>query len=217
MKFGLISASLAILLAGGALACGVSAFSQGNEVLAATPKTTKPSTSSSVPYPEVYTLKGVEGPVGISFKRFVNDNQTVEQAKKTIKRFHQQIDSWVGFGNYKTFYSDDKNGKWSSTRSYDEMNPKMIRYLATVLHNIQGAEIDLNRLADLAEIAQKKNDVQTVIYMHRILHDLDYFALTPHSHGDYWGVSETAIHITGEKNGIGNIDDIVSYIENKHK
>ncbi len=128
-----------------------------------------------------------------------------------LKTYHNQFNTWIGYGNESYF----KNVvAWDSALSNEALNPLSYRQLAAKLASIQAIEIDLYRVSDLAEIANKTHDVQALIYMHRILHDLDlnYFHKTPGS--DYWGITETIRHTTEAKEVIPDTrSDVAKYLE----
>lgn len=137
------------------------------------------------------------------------------RAIETLKIYHEQFNMLVGYGNDDNF---TKVTEWDSSRTNDALNSEAYRQLAAMLSNYQGAEIDLHRAADLATIAREKHDVQALIYLHRILHDLDlnYFNKTPGS--DYWGVTETIRHTSEAAEVVpDNRDKIKTYIEKNRR
>ncbi|MBB3128646.1 hypothetical protein FHS19_003300 [Paenibacillus rhizosphaerae] len=203
-KIKVASAALALCIVGVGAWYGVNAFVNPTKADAT-------SNDEAAPNP-VTTSQGVEALAGTDVKSL---DPTEDEARKTIVQFHEQFNTWLGYGAYKTFKKDDENGNWKDARTYDEMKPETYRHLAEVLVKVQGAEIDLLRLADLAEIAQNENDVTAMRYMHRILHDLDYWAFGT-GHGDYWGVSDTARLTFGDEAGKGSYSEINEYIQ-KHK
>ncbi|WP_307544445.1 hypothetical protein [Paenibacillus sp. V4I5] len=70
---------------------------------------------------------------------------------------------------------------------------------------------DMKNLSELTKIAHEKRDVQALLYMHHILHDIDYWGFLKDGDKpkgiDFWGVSETA-----PQNDKDNRADIAKYL-----
>lgn len=135
------------------------------------------------------------------------------RAIATVEEFHQKFNTYICYENDKDYVSPD-SPKWDEFLKRPELNPESYRELTKSLDGIQGAGIDLRRLADLATIAHEKHDVKALIYMHRILHDLDYWAFMQDGiQGvDFWGVTETAPPKDEDNRG-----ELAAYLEKNKK
>lgn len=188
LKTNLIAAGVTVTLIGSVLVWGYNQFTARAE---SAPKTPEIVTQAAKP----------------KFDELSPEGRAIE----TLKAYHEQFNTWVGYGNDKEF---SRAPTWDSAIKSDALNPESYRQLAEALAGIQGAQIDLYHVVKLATIAREKRDVQALIYMHRILHDLDvnYFNKLPGS--DYWGVTETIRHTSEAETVVPDTRaDVEKYIE----
>lgn len=119
-------------------------------------------------------------------------NSTEGRAITTIKEFHAAFDLKVTGGGLDKFASDNDDA-WNEFLTSEAFNTKKYEEIGKALSSVQGLQLDMNTLIDLANIAREKHDPDALRFMHRILHDLDLYAFPNKEtvQRDYWGVTNT--------------------------
>lgn len=114
------------------------------------------------------------------------------RAIATLKEYHAMFDLMVGDGGIDNF-ADTDAAAWDDFLTSEVFNAKKYRNIGIELAEIQGLQIDMETLGELAEIAKNTHDDDALRYMHRILHDLDIHAFPGEETkaGDFWGVTNT--------------------------
>ncbi|PZD92964.1 hypothetical protein DNH61_25535 [Paenibacillus sambharensis] len=134
------------------------------------------------------------------------DLQTLEE----IAWIHGAFNDRLGYGRWAHFSGEGKAPYWEEIKSTGLLNPDKYDKLAQQLTGLDGAETDMSRLKELAIIADGKQDADALRYMHRIIHDLDYWVCADEGRGEFWGATESFNGGDQYKDGIQRI---VRYIE----
>lgn len=134
-------------------------------------------------------------------------------AIEEIAEIHRVLNVKVCFGMWEHFVNKEDR-HWDDPTLQSVLLPEKYDGLARQLTSLEGAPIDMGRLKKLADIAKQTRDVTALKYMHRIIHDLDYWVLSTWRKGDFWGVTESFNEGDSYKKGVGTITD---YIEEKKK
>ncbi|GLX71535.1 hypothetical protein [Paenibacillus glycanilyticus] len=109
-----------------------------------------------------------------------------------IKEYHAAFDLKVTGGGLDNFTTDNDNA-WNEFLASDALDAKKYEEIGKTLNGVQGLQLDMNTMIELAGIANKKHDPEALRFMHRILHDLDLYAFPNKDtvQRDYWGVTDT--------------------------
>ncbi|RAP77325.1 hypothetical protein [Paenibacillus montanisoli] len=122
-------------------------------------------------------------------------NAAEGRAVGKIEEFHWLFDSNLLDGKIKSF-DNPKAAAWTALMKEPAFNSASYTKIGTTLGSIEGLQMDMSNLAELAKIANHTHDPQALVYMHRILHDLDYWAFPDKNDqsksDDFFGVTETA-------------------------
>ncbi|MWC27727.1 hypothetical protein [Paenibacillus sp. MMS18-CY102] len=111
-----------------------------------------------------------------------------ESTHRHITKLHKQFNAHLGYGEWEKL---DGEG-WDAMAKEGLLDPMVYLKLGDELAKLEGAEDDMTTLAILAKHASDHQDVQSILYMHRILQDFDYWILADEpSDGEYWGVTQT--------------------------
>ncbi|CAM4442346.1 hypothetical protein [Paenibacillus tarimensis] len=127
-----------------------------------------------------------------------------------IAWIHGVFNDRLGYGRWVKFTGKDRAPYWEEIKSTGLLNPEKYDQLAQRLADLKGAETDMARLRELALIADGKQDVDALKYMHRIVHDLDYWVCADEGREDFWGATESFNSGEQYKNGVRQI---ARYIE----
>lgn len=179
VKENLIGAAIAFVLICGAGAIGA------NYVLKAMgngDKTESTDTSESAAGAKPLHVPQVE---------FASDSAE-GRAITQIKEYHAAFDLKVTGGGLDNFKPENDEA-WNEFLASEVFDKKNYEELGKTLTGVQGLQLDMNTLSQLAEIARKKHDPEALRFMHRILHDLDLYAFPNKDtvQRDYWGVTNT--------------------------
>ncbi|OMF18525.1 hypothetical protein BK133_30425 [Paenibacillus sp. FSL H8-0548] len=125
----------------------------------------------------------------ITFVEYSSESRAI----KKLKQYHALFDLKVTGGGIEN-YTPDNDAAWNDFLKSEVFDPQQYRTIGSELAELQGLEIDMQNLIELAAIANEKHDPDALRYMHRILHDLDLYAFPEDEsiNGDYWGVTNTA-------------------------
>ncbi|WP_336786673.1 hypothetical protein [Paenibacillus sp. MMO-177] len=120
-------------------------------------------------------------------------NSAETKAITKIKEYHSTFDLKVTGGGLDNFKPDNDTA-WEEFLASEVFNTKNYEDIGKALSSVEGLQIDMNNLIELADIARKKHDPDALRFMHRILHDLDLYAFPNKDtvQRDYWGVTNTA-------------------------
>ncbi|WP_308635684.1 hypothetical protein [Paenibacillus silvisoli] len=129
-------------------------------------------------------------------------------AVATIETYHRLFDSNLLDDKIKRF-DDPKSDAWTAILREPAFDDASYSKLANTLGAVEGLGIDLHTLSELADIAKQKHDTQALVYMHRILHDLDYWAFPNEDDqgksSSFFGVTETVpAHDSGHRIEMGD-------------
>jgi hypothetical protein len=110
-----------------------------------------------------------------------------EEAVAIISSIHDKWNETTGWGNIDRFDSSDASYTatlWEDTLHKLATAPELYTQMASVIVS-KDVKKDLNNVAKLMEIANKKKDPFALTLAHRIIHDLDYWVYnTPGSAKD---------------------------------
>ncbi|WP_419872352.1 hypothetical protein [Candidatus Pristimantibacillus sp. PTI5] len=156
---------------------------------------------------EVETKTPREVPQNVDFLEFSSESRAVN----TLKEFHAFFDLKLTDGGIDRF-TPDNHEAWYEFLSSEVFNAQKYRNIGVELTEIQGLTIDMSNLSALVAIARDKQDPQSLVYMHRILHDLDLYAFPDEDtiKGDYWGVTNTA---PPKENEYANFAELGNFVD----
>lgn len=119
-----------------------------------------------------------------------SSNLTDELVKRKIAQLHDGYNDILGWGNYKQFtHVQTRAEAWEMYRNTGHMaNHVTFQELAESVTN-EAVKQDLLTISKLVGIAVYREDVEALFYIHRILHDLDYWVFNDSDHADYYGAS----------------------------
>ncbi|SFF07618.1 hypothetical protein SAMN05216378_4989 [Paenibacillus catalpae] len=179
VKENLIGAAIAFVLICGAGAIGA------NIVLKAMDSGDKTETTDT----SESTVKAQ--PLHVPKVDFAADS-TEGKAIAKIKEYHAAFDLKVTGGGLDNFKPENDKA-WDEFLATEVFDAKNYEAFGKALTGVQGLQIDMNTLTELANIARKKHDPEALRFMHRILHDLDLYAFPNKDtvQRDYWGVTNT--------------------------
>lgn len=118
-------------------------------------------------------------------------NITDEATKRSIAQLHDGYNDILGWGNYKQFTHEETRAEaWEMYRNTGEMaNNAAFQGLAVNVAN-EAVKQDLLTVSKLlVGIAVYHEDVEALFYIHRILHDLDYWVFNGTENAEYFGAS----------------------------
>jgi hypothetical protein len=95
-----------------------------------------------------------------------------EDAVYLISNIHDKFNEMVGWDNDKKIFGDDQN--WKTYLERNVLSPELYDRMAAVVAS-EDTKKDFANMAALARIAHVKHNVQALIEMHRIIHDLDFW------------------------------------------
>jgi hypothetical protein len=119
-------------------------------------------------------------------------NSTEGKAITKIKEYHAAFDRKVTGGGLDNFKPDNDTA-WNDFLAMEVFDTTKYEDIGKALTGVQGLQLDMNTLTELANIAREKHDPEALRFMHRILHDLDLYAFPNKDtvQRDYWGVTNT--------------------------
>ncbi|TJY42738.1 hypothetical protein E5161_07810 [Cohnella pontilimi] len=140
------------------------------------------------------------------FTALLNAIDTQQKARYIVKKIHQSLNERTGFGHYRALLKKSSSG-WDSLQTASFMDDRLYAKLAEIIPEDKFVQ-DMNHAAALSNIAKKKHSVAALLYLHRIFHDLDYWAFRDGSKGgDFWGVTETV-----KSDKADHVDEVTKFI-----
>lgn len=125
------------------------------------------------------------------FETLLDAIQNERDVRNVIGLIHDSLNERTGFGNFRSLESPDAPN-WHYLGMAPFMDKRLYVKLAEALP-VSSFVKDLETAGELAEIANRDKNVKAVIYLHRVFHDLDYWAFEEGAQGgDFWGVTESA-------------------------
>ncbi|KIL34777.1 hypothetical protein SD71_17205 [Cohnella kolymensis] len=125
------------------------------------------------------------------FESLLNAIHTERDVRNVVALIHDSFNERTGFGNFRSL--ENKHAPdWDYLGIAPFMETRLYAKLAQALP-VSSFVKDLETAGKLVDIAAREKDVKAVIYLHRIFHDLDYWAFEEGAQGgDFWGVTESA-------------------------
>lgn len=150
-------------------------------------------------YNEKYGLNKAEEvdssqPVKYPAQHYMHDAESSEyKAIALIRSLHASSDFLLTGGKVEK-YTIDNEDAWVELLKADIMQHSNYD---RIIENFSAEPTiidDMNNVKALVSIATTKKDLNALKYIHRILHDLDFFAYPPTGQlsTDYWGATHTA-------------------------
>lgn len=117
-------------------------------------------------------------------------NKADEAIKEKIAQIHDAYNDILGWRNYEQFTHEKTRAEaWEMYRNTGILiNTTMFQELAEATTN-EAIKEDLLMISKLIGIAAYHEDVEALFYIHRILHDLDYWVFNGMEHADYYGAT----------------------------
>jgi hypothetical protein len=174
LKLNIIGAAIAFTLVFGGMAWGVTYVMGNIDTQTVQSAEVVKETPARVPH--------------VDFLEYSSETRAIN----TLKEFHAAFDLEVTGGGIDRF-TDPNGAAWDKFLRSEVFNEQKYRNIGKELYSIQGLEIDMATLIQLAWIAKEKHDPEALKFMHRILHDLDLYAFPGEETiaGDFWGVTNT--------------------------
>lgn len=115
---------------------------------------------------------------------------TDESVKRQIAQLHDGYNDMLGWGNYKQFTHEKTRAEaWEMYRNTGNMADNAA--FQGLVENVTNEAVkqDLLTVYKLIDIAVYHEDVEALFYIHRILHDLDYWVFNDTENAEYFGAS----------------------------
>ncbi|MBS4198462.1 hypothetical protein KHA93_02220 [Bacillus sp. FJAT-49732] len=113
----------------------------------------------------------------------VDENENIALTNEAIKETHDRLNSLVGWGKAEKFSFKSNKEKLDSLYNDIEL---IIIYAKT-----DTVKSDMQNALDALEKAMKNEDINGLIVVHRIVHDLDGYLNDNPLDGKVWGYTET--------------------------
>jgi hypothetical protein len=139
---------------------------------------------------------------------------THEEAVAIISGIHDKWNETTGWGNIERFDSSDASYTatlWEDTLNKLATAPELYSQMAAVIVG-EDVKKDLNNVAKLMEIANKKKDPFALVLAHRIIHDLDYWVYNkpPSSSKDFDKFGAANAFKNAPKSTVGIVEAFIS-------
>src|SRR5690625_1731111 len=123
--------------------------------------------------------------------------QQVKKVQNTVGKEHQEIGKLIAaahqFYNKTTGYGAIKSLDWDEQREEADLLNAQLRKKSSKINN-EALQKDIQKLIELTEHVAYEEKKETIIHIHRLVHDLD-IALNDYSGYDkIWNVTETLKH-----------------------
>lgn len=133
-------------------------------------------------------------PVKYPAQQYLSETDTPEyKAIASIRSLHASADFLLTGGKVDKYTVDNATG-WEELLKADIMQLSNYDQIIENFAVEPDIILDMNNVKSLINIASEKYDLNALKYLHRILHDLDFFAYPPNGQlsTDYWGATHTA-------------------------
>src|SRR5699024_10054745 len=121
----------------------------------------------------------------------------VEEVQNTVGKEYRDIGEWIAeahqYYNKTTGYGAIKSLDWDEQREEADLLNAQLRKKSSKINN-EALQKDIQKLIELTEHVAYEEKKETIIHIHRLVHDLD-IALNDYSGYDkIWNVTETLKH-----------------------
>jgi hypothetical protein len=117
------------------------------------------------------------------FDDLLNAIHDERDVRNVVALIHDSLNERTGFGNFRSLESPEAS-TWDYLNIAPFMDERLYEKLAQALP-VSSFVKDLQSANELAEIAIRDKNVKAVIYLHRIFHDLDYWAFEEGTQGGW--------------------------------
>ena len=150
-------------------------------------------------YNEKYGLHEAEEadssqPIKYPAQHFLSEHDSDEyKAIAAMRSLHASADFLLTGGKVDKYLVDNEEA-WTELLKTDIMTLDNYDRIIANFSVEPSIILDMNNLKLLVQIADAKRDLNALKYIHRILHDLDFFAYPPTGQlsTDFWGATHTA-------------------------
>lgn len=115
----------------------------------------------------------------------------IDQVRETVSETHTALNRELGYGEIERL----------DIAEFDDQHGRQIRdELGEVIDAVDHDALvrDLESARELLRIGVEGRDRDALVWAHRIMHDLDYFAFNPDQEGTYW---QATLTLEGDDNG----------------
>lgn len=133
-------------------------------------------------------------PVKYPAQQYLSETETPEyKAIGLIRNLHASADFLLTGGKVEKYTLENEDG-WNELLKADIMQASNYDKIIENFAVEPDIVLDMNNIKALLSIASEKRDRNALKYLHRILHDLDFFAYPPNGQlsTDFWGATHTA-------------------------
>lgn len=115
----------------------------------------------------------------------------IDQVRETVSETHTVLNQELGYGEIESLDLAEFDDEYGS-----QIRDELGEVIDEVDHDVLARDLEAAR--ELLRIGVEEGDRDALVWAHRIVHDLDYFAFNPDQEGTYW---QATLTLEGEENG----------------